>query len=369
MKVQKNNLFVLVFTLLVAVQTFASEFNSSKIGIKVYSTEIKIGEPLILDINLNFTTPNTNQKTGEIRITTGISSPLLSVMKEGQKDEIKHELTILNKSLTLFDYEKKGLNYIGRIVVFYDFSKKVLIFDEPGIYICRLEDNTKSVFSDVFKINVKPAEKLEQKALSILIGENDFLLLGFPENIDQHLKDFPGTIDRFKQVVEQCGDTLIAKMAAARVGIQLHYDFVDYFQNNKDDKIKQKKMSEDAVKYLEKAVELPDAFTIRSECIYYLVSDTGWFNKNYQKAISYLEEIAIKYPQETITNSANRMIKDVKTEMSKDPNWANRINEVEQPNATKPLGFGLPAASVGAVVILAVGGFLLYKKKTKSITK
>jgi hypothetical protein len=55
----------------------------------------------------------------------------------------------------------------------------------------------------------------------------------------------------------------------------------------------------------------------------------------------------------------------LKEEMAKDPNWANRIDEIGRTKATKPLGVILPAAVGLAVVLIAAGGILLYKKKSK----
>jgi hypothetical protein len=374
MIIQKNILFSVVLSLFVSAFALASETNELKIEIKAFSSEIKVGEPLILEIHVTCKTPNINSKTGEIITSGGISAPYLFVSKKGQKEEIKYEskYTILNKPLPVFDKGKKGLEYTGSFIAFYDQNKKGLLFNEPGVYSCRLESIRDKIESNTIEINVKPASKQEQKALSILTAEFDLAILEADEHVP--LKDFPGALERFKQVVEQCPDTMLAKMDAAQLGLnyfeefhQKHPSFEKFKAEYQTGKI-QEPLFEQSLKYLSIGAEVPDEFPIRQAVLGNL-SSVEFMKSNLKQAFSLITELATKYPNSEYGKKAIIEQKEQIPRLKESyPDWD--FAEPNQLQSNKLLSDALPTAIVvGAVVILAAGGILLYKKKTKSQIK
>jgi hypothetical protein len=360
----KNNLYAIVFSIFVSAFALASETSGNKVEIKAYSSEITIGEPLILEISISSLAPAINPKTGEIPVKGEIPAPYLWVTKKGQKEEIRQDLTLAGRPLNVFDYKKKGLEYIGWVLVFYNEAKKGLLFNELGTYNCRLENTRYKIESNAIEINVKPASSQEQKALSILTGELDLAILGADGEVSLDTKETSGCKERFQQVVEQCPDTMLAKMAAFHVGTKLADESETQRHEQNPNLPSAEHLRNEAAKYFEMVLKLPDAFSIREKILYGL-SEKEYHDKNYAKAISYLQELSDKYPYGEHAKSALSGIEEIKRDMAKDPNWANRINNIQKTQGIKPIGVVLPAAVGLAVVVLAAGGILLYKKKSK----
>ncbi len=367
MMIQKYKLFIIILLLFFNVNVHAKDTNEPKLEIKAYSSDIKIGEPLILEIQVKYEKPNISSETGEIITSRRISSPYLIITKKGQKEEIKYEYdSILNKPLPLIEKGSKGLEYTGSFIAFYDQNKKSLLLTEPGEYSCRLESTRNKMESNTIEINVKPASKQEQKALSILTGEFDLLILESSES-DIKLMEIPGALDRFKQVVEQCPDTMLAKMAATRVGIELAREYEAQLDKvNRRRELVSKQLARESAKYFEIALKLPDAFSIREEILYWMF-EIEYYDKNYPKAISYLEELDQKYPLSPRGKEALRGIEEVKEDMANDPNWANRLQAKEDEkglSSQKPLGVALPIAGA-AVAAIVIAGLILFSRKKK----
>ena len=337
MTVQKNNLFLVILLQFFCVYVLASdETNEQRMEIKAYSYEINVGEPLVLDIIFTCKTPNINSKTGEIITSGKMYAPYLFAIKKGQKEEIKYESKFnrLNKpDFPIIDKGKKGLEYTGSFIVFYDQVKKGLFFNQPGVYSCRLEDARDKIKSNTIEINVKPSGKQEEKAMSILADKDDLMILECEDYI--HLQK--EVLERFKQVIEQCPDTMIAKMAAAHVGMALNDEYARKRQTtNIEEWDKLKPLKEKSVKYFQIGLKLPDEFQIR-ETILYMLAELEFRKdeKNYMQAKSYLEEITEKYPYGRWGKTAISGIEEVKTMMANDPNWTNNVQTKEEEKETQ----------------------------------
>ena len=369
MIIQKKCLFLIILFLIFNVCSLASETNEPKLEIKAYSSEIKVGEPLILDINVTYKTPNINSKTGEIIISGGISSPYLFVTKKGQKEEIKYEteFAVVRKALPVFDNEKKGLEYTGSLIAFYDQNKKGLLFNDSGIYSCRLEDTLHKIKSNNIEINIKPAGKQEKKAISILTGKYDMMILQLSESSNTTiLKKYPGLLERFKNVVEQCGDTLIAKMAAAQLGLIYSKEFQEKHPSFETFKTEYKKgnvrepLLEQSLKYLQIGAELPDEFTIRQKVLINL-SQVEYMEDNLNKTISVINEIATKYPN---TKYGKQAIIAQNDEVPKlEAEIKSQQEHDDQNTPKKPIGVAMPIAGAIVAIIVIVGLVLFFRKK------
>jgi hypothetical protein len=88
---------------------------------------------------------------------------------------------------------------------------------------------------------------------------------------------------------------------------------------------------------------------------------------NATRAFSLIDELSAKYPQGQYGKRAIRDKESIRESIKDHPEWF--VTEPNQPETNNLLGFALPATAIGAVVILAIGGIFLYKKKAKSTTK
>ncbi len=374
MKIQKKYMFLSVLFLFLSVYVLASEANKPKVEIKAYSSEIKIGEPLILEIRAISKTPNINPETKEIITSGGISSPYLIINKKGQKEEIKYEyqLNTIHKPFPIFEKGNKGLEYTGTFIAFYNQNKKELLFNEPGDYSCRFESTIDKLESNTVEITVKPAGNQEEKTMSILTGKYDKMILEMPEGIDNTiLKEDPGVLNRFEQIIEQCGDTMIAKIAAAQLGImyfkdfhEKYFSFEDFREEYKTGNV-QEPLFEKSLKYLTIGSQLPDEFPIRQEVLFQL-SRIEFMQNNLDKSISLIDEIASKYPNTEYGKQAIKAqqeeIPKLKTEIGGTPEQV-QVTKEEQ-TQKKPLGVALPIAGA-AVAVIAIAGLILFTRKKK----
>jgi hypothetical protein len=377
MIIKMNNLVSIILLLFFSNCVFATETNERKLEIKAYSSEIKVGEPLILNIHVTSLRPNINPKTGKIATSGGIYESFLIVTKKGKKEEIKYEYDpILHKPLPIVSKDKNGLEYFGSFIVIYDQTKKSLLFNEPGTYSCRLEDRAKTVSSNVIEINVKPASKLEKKALSILTGEYDLPILVWSSG-EMDLKNAPevkGILDRFKQVVEQCGDTMLAKMAAAILGIEETQELENKYPNGekfleqyRKGEIKEPLM-ELANKHLSMAYQLPDGFPIRDAVLEGLAK-IEYLNGNSTKVLSLFDELATKYPEGKYGKRALRNKKDTQEFIDSHPDLFVQEPEPSQETKPKPLGVVLPIAGAAAAGIVIAGLLIFLRKKNPKTSK
>ena len=312
------NLFLILLVLLFGFCIYAAETEEIKVEIKSYYPEIKVGEPLILEIKATYKTPQIDSKSGESETKRGIRAPYLIFAKKGNEKEFeyKSELYMLDRYLPIYDKEKKGLEYTGSLFVFYDFMKRELFFEEPNEYTCRLESSGDKLKSNTIKINIKPAGKLEEKAMSILTDKFDIAILGMPSlDIDLKNSESKGIIDRYIQVVDQCKQTKIANMAAAMLGLQYfknfheaHPSFEKFREKYKSGNI-QEPLFEQSQKYLTIASHLPDEFPIRPAVLLQL-SRIEFMKDNFNGMISLIKELTEKYPNTQYGQKAIRALKE-----------------------------------------------------------
>lgn len=367
MIIQKNNLFIVILLLFFNVCVHAKDTNESKLEIKAYSFEIKIGEPLILEIRVIYYTPNINPKSGNILTSGKIDTLDILVTKKGQ-EELKHEVL----PVSLSNNSSNGLEYTGSSIVFYDHNTDSLLFKETGVYTCRLESAMDKLESNTIEINVKPASEQEQKALSILNEGFDLLILVYPDSDVDIKKESPGTMGRFKQVVEKCPDTMLAKMVAARLGIEQAEELEDKYSDgekfiNQYSKGKiTEPLVESATRYLNLAYQLPDIFPIREASLNKLAV-TELINGNAQKVLSLFDELSVKYPHGKYGKQALSDKKDIQEFIEGHPDLFTV--EKDPLDVNKSMGVALPIAGIMIVVIVIAGLFIFSRKKKLNKTE
>jgi hypothetical protein len=360
----KNRIVILIILLIMATLAECAEPNLT-IEIVPLTKEISVGQPFVFQLVCKLDQPLVSSTTNQISEIYNNFTPFLDIDHEKSTFSVER-YKLFPEVLHL--RQGKETEYYQDYSLFYCYvaeDKVRLMFPVPGKYTIKVRDQTRS--SSPFFLDVKPASKLEEKALSILIGGTDLVILESLET--DALKDYPEIMERFKKVVEQCGDTMIAKMAAARLGLEYfqqfhkkHPSFVNFKAEYQTGTIKEP-LFEQSLKYLRIGAELPDEIPIRQVTLLNL-SCVEFMKSNLKQAFSLINEIAEKYPNSEYGKQAiSAQKEEIPKLKERYPEWS--VEEPTQPESINLLGFALPATAIGAVVILVAGGILLYKKKAK----
>jgi len=290
MTIQKKILTAIVFIVLVSDAIASAETRT--VEIETTSSSIKIGEPLLMNICCHHQKPQISDITGKRKLSIRIERLYLRA-KAGKK-----ETEYILMPIRLADYEEQGLTYSGTIQVFYD-DTEGLVFKEPGTYCIYVATGSENAISNTLVINVLPASDLEEKALSILSEPNDFLFLlaGLCEK-----KEKANKVSKLERIGEECGETILAKWSAARLGIEYFRDFqkkhpsIEKFKAGLENDGIKEPLYQKACEYLTTGAQLPDEFPIREEVLWNLCS-IEHIRGNFDKTISLLDELSTKYPK------------------------------------------------------------------------
>ena len=348
-------------------------------------TTIDIGEPLILKLTYKFEEPQMNAETGDIHSGIPHRSCLLIELKDAdndwlvnypdfspfEKEGVKYHALEL-QSLNLNVQDEQGLEYSGYFLISYNHYKKGLTFDEPGKYrICMISTANK-IFSNVMDLQI--TSQMQEEKCALLDPNGCDFLMGI--NRDWELFKDPNyrskTMVNLKSIVEQCPDSLLSKLAAARIGLESFYDAeFKRTEARREKREPSRQLYQEAKVYLQIGLDLPDDFPIRQEILYRLIEieeENVEENKNYSKALSYLDELITKYPAGKYGKQA--------------PGWKKEVVELQElqerelgQSTNTPLGqsqrrIALPVvvAAVAAGIVL-MGLFFIFKKKTTSRRK
>ena len=277
--------------------------NYPSIEISMDREFIRVGEPLIIKMAYKWEKPLISSITNEVSKYSPHSAHL--IVKKGEEEKsMPLKSCVRPSSLQLQGTE--GIEYSAHFVFFYDCYNGGLIFNEPGTYTIRMKGYTK--VSNSLDITVEAPTELEQKVLSFLPSDPcdpwDYLLL--TSGSFEDYKDMPGLperISRLRNLADQCGETLLGKWAAARLGIEEYEEvgkkhqslgerFVDRYRNG----LIYEPLVEQSYTHLNKSLELPDEFQIREEALYNIIG-IELIKGNYNKALSHANELSQKYPK------------------------------------------------------------------------
>jgi tetratricopeptide (TPR) repeat protein len=325
-------------------------------------TAVNIGEPLIMKLTYKFDKPQISPRTNEVlnNINLDIRDAFFHV-KGGDVDRLPRYLLFLP---VLKLQGTQGLEYSGHFVILYDHWKKILMFDKPGTYTISVLTSPQHI-SNELAIVVEASSSLQNKAISLLSDPNDYAYMVFGSH--EYANRRAERISHLRQVVEQCDGTLLAKWAAARLGLEYfeefhkkHPSFKDFKEQWEQGGIKEPLFSR-ASEYLAKGAGLPDEFLIRERVLYQL-SRTECIEGNYEKAFSLLDELCTKYPDGEYGKKAaggkEELIELQRRELAQAP----------QPRVSC-WSRSLPLFLVIAAGIVLIGLILVLKKKASSREK
>ncbi len=331
----------------------------SVIEISSRGKSIRVGDPLTLKLLYKFEQPQTSPHNGQAR----------KYFRHHAYLDIEHENgDFSTKGYKLFPIDLNledslGLEYSKYFLCFYHPGENRFLFPIPGRYSVTVRGWRNR--SEPLDISVEPASNSEQLAINLLSDPNDYRFLEYGSHEDPEKR--PERVSHLKQVVEQCEGTLLAKWAAARLGIEEAKELEAKYPAGVEFTVqyRQKKIVEPLVRqaqlHLSKALSLPDEFPIRERVLYELPK-TEFIRGNYKKAFSLLDELGAKYPKGKYGKRASSVKEELK-----------RLKERELEQSPKPpLGQASRPAALTVVVaavavgIVLIGLILVIKKKAIS---
>lgn len=302
--------------------TFAYQKPAS-IEISSSKATINFGEPLILMVTCKFEEPPRNAKTKDILPNIHRGSALLVELKDADNDwlakypdftpreieEVKYYPVGLETS-TFNVRDKQGLEYTAYFIISYNRHKKNLVFSEPGAYkICV---GCAGIFSNVIDLEVTSKAPEENCALS---DPNDYrFLMGANSNLFKDPDSYSKTIANLKNIIKRCPDSLLSKLAAARLGIEnQRVDEIERSKARRERREPSWPLFKEANRYYREALKLPDDFPIRQKILNQLI-EFEMLNKNFQLALSYATELGDKYPKGRYGKTAHSGKEEIKKE-------------------------------------------------------
>jgi len=354
---------IMVLTTIFVLSSLAKGDNPSfTITVIPQTHVIRVGQPFVFKLNYKFEQPQTSPDNGQAR----------KYFRHHAYLDIEHEngdfstkgYKIFPSGLNLED--RLGLEYSKYFLCFYHRGENRFLFPIPGRYSVTVRGWRNR--SEPLDINVEPASNLEQLAINLLSDPNDYFFLEQGEDAYPPEKR-PERMSHLQQVVDRCGGTVLAKWAAARLGLEYfeefhkkHPSFKDFKEQWEQGGIKEPLFSR-ASEYLAKGAGLPDEFPIREKILYQL-SRTECIEGNYEKAFSLLDELSTKYPD----GEYGKKAAGGKEELVE----LQELQERELGQSTKPpLGqsqrrIALPIVLTAVAVGIALIGLILVLKKRPS---
>jgi hypothetical protein len=321
-KDSKLYLSVAAITLLIS-QTAISQENFS-IEIAAAENQVEYGMPIVVSLRLAYQQPQTWRQTGKSR---------LLIHVDGLKLLVQNSDTQQTSDFILFEPDfylegTRGLEYHAKVVIWCDVHKTrgklitKMIFPSPGNYLFRVERN--DIRSNDLELVVKPSQ-LGQRAMSLLKDPNDFAFLRGGTNKSER------AISTLREVVKQCKGSVLAKWAAARLGIEYFRDFHRKHPSFEDFRILRKRKAveeplfDQVHEYLAIGAELPEEFPVRQDVISKL-SVVEFMDGNFEKAILLVDELATKYPKMKYGRRASQMKQELLEFQKKEREKAQQLD-------------------------------------------
>jgi hypothetical protein len=272
-------------------------------------TRIDIGEPLILKLTYKFEEAQMNAETGDIYSGIRHSSCPLIELKDADNDWLKNfpDSSLFEKEgvkyypldlepLTLLNVQDgEGLEYGGYFLISYNHYKESLVFNEPGTYrICTISTADK-IFSNVVDLQI--TSQMQEEKCALLDPNGCAFLMGIDRVAFKDPNYRSKIMVNLKNIVEQCPNSLWPKLAAARVGLEcLRDDELERTEARREKRQPSRPLYQEARVYLQIGLDLPDDFFVREEILRALI-EIEMEAKHFSQALSYLNELGVKYPK------------------------------------------------------------------------
>jgi tetratricopeptide (TPR) repeat protein len=316
MSIIKNDVLrIILLSCVLLIQPLYGSYGSGWVDHKPVSIEINssqaithLGEPLFLKVTYQFDKPPRNADTNDIL--SEISGEIFTLveLKDNDKDWLAkyHSFTPFETDGVKFyptDFKvtssilnvqgEQGLEYSTYFLISYHPFKKDFVFSESGIYRICVTDN--QIFSNIINLEVVPNTT---ETTCTLPDPNDYrFLMGEISNLYKDADSYSKTIANLKNIIKRCPNSLLAKLAAARLGVESQrVDEIERSKARRERREPSRLLFIEANEYYRKALELPDDFPIRQQILWQL-AEFEMLDKNYQQAFSYVTELNAKYPK------------------------------------------------------------------------
>jgi len=323
---------------------------------------IKVGEPFVFRLRYRFEQPLVSEPN---QVPNAIDHYAYFVLKGSDDSSLVGRYRLDDVSLKLQDAQ--GLEYAENLMIFYDVGRNKVFFDKPGTYIIQVEGWTKT--SNPLSITVEPTSKADMRAISLLSDPNDYKFL--VDGSERFIYNRTERISHLKAVVDKCEGTLLAKWAAARIGIEKAKELWKKYPRGEEFMGKYRRreivepLFENSYKYLREGLQLPDEVLTREEVLAKIIS-AEIVRGDYDKALAYASEMGEKYPQGRYGSRAAEVEQQI-LEHHRDEVAEIPPVQLEKKQAKVPLRV-LVATAIGAFVVGLLVGLLL-KKKASSCSK
>jgi len=285
-----------LIVLFVCCDAFSMSTDVSGIQIKSKNSEVRIGEPFVVELIVNRTSPT---------LQPGATHASNNWRQEGFfkisfiEDDPNSFAILKAFPLSLPIVDSEGLQYGYSFVIFYDALAQKLFFDKSGMYSVQYF-LTKSEYSNRIEVFVNESIQSAKDPALLLSDPNDYFFLEFGDhfNTNKHSE----SISRLEEVARQYPDAILGKWCAARLGLEYFGEFHkkhpshEKFRASKIRGQIQEPLFDRAHLYLTKGAALPDEFPIREKVLLEL-SVTEFINNELIRANFILDELATKYPQ------------------------------------------------------------------------
>ncbi len=307
--------FLSVIIVIAAAATTGTCGEQFQVKIRTPATELAVGDSLILELRYEFKEPKLSPRTKKPLPTLRRERLLLDVRRGREETLQPWPLFLFLGEMVLQD--KEGLKYSGHAEVFYNPRTKEIIFDKPGTYTVNVRDGRHSGAVPL-KLTVKPASPAAAKAIELLSGipmlSDDRDVLAYLLYGSRRTKEATKAVE---QVARDCPDTWLGRVALARMGLERYAAFrkkhssFERFKAMRDRGRLKEPLLDEARKYLNKAMSLPDESRIREEALYRLAL-LEFAAANVKKTFTLIEELGRKYPAGRYGKKASKMADELR---------------------------------------------------------
>ena len=293
-----TNYLYAILTALVPCSMAYAQF-PSEIRIATPKASICVGEPLVLQITYIFKEPQLSRDPN--RMVTTISPDAMVRVSDGDTEIVIRDPPVLLGDLRL--QGSAGLEYSGFFLLFFDYTRKALIFPVPGRYevtvlrVSKLPSNT-------LQITVTEATQETSLAMSQINDPRVFISMEEGSDAAGFLSAHPDWVQQLQNVVEKAGDTVLGKWAAASLGAEYFSAFESQVRqraergeppHTQSRSPTEAALLQNAKRYLDKGFDLDDQFPLREGAVYSLAQVEA-LTGNAERAAALRQELATKYP-------------------------------------------------------------------------
>jgi hypothetical protein len=335
------------------------------VEIAIRRDHIQQGDPAVLHMTFTFAKAPTSRFTpGPQQV---IKEEDLLLLIRPSAEQTQPTVTYRLPPVRLHLESETGGAYVADLIVWYEMHKTddkwQIVFDTPGKYELVVTRGGEEV-SNPASIVVDPSA-VGQKGLALLATHENFAFLAGRTHRS------PQTVACLENLVKQCRGTMLAQMAAARLGIEETRELENKYPEGEKFMARykageiQEPLVASARSHLSEAQQLPDEYPLR-ETVLNSLATTELAAGNYTRALSLVDELAAHYPRGEYGSRARSRKGEITALMEKEAKTGDKQQAPARGRRPRLMLLGTAtivsaAILVGAVV--AVYAFVLRRRR------